>query len=119
MLLHAWFSIGCGMQDGELTPEDLLLMCKLGSLLTSRSINECISHEESLQRGHDLATQWLHPTAEPVELLDNRTSKPLHPADLSALHVQFSWIRTASDRHTQRQMIASVHTYSCCISKPA
>ena len=67
------------MQDGELTPDDLLLMCKLGSLLTSRSINECISHKESLQRGHDLATQWLHPTAEPVELLENRTSKPLSP----------------------------------------
>ena len=37
----------CILQDGELTPDDLLLMRKLGSLLATCSNNECISHEDS------------------------------------------------------------------------
>ena len=64
-------------QEANLTLDDLDLMCKLGSMLLSRSSSECISHSGSLQQAKDLAAQWLHPTAEPLSVLDNNTSKPL------------------------------------------
>ncbi|KAL0047431.1 hypothetical protein WJX82_003190 [Trebouxia sp. C0006] len=62
-------------QDKEelLTPEDLLIMCKLGNLLVSRPMTECISHAEALQQAHSLAMQWLHPTASQIASLDNNT----------------------------------------------
>ncbi len=65
------------LQEELLTPEDLLIMCKLGNLLVSRPMTECISHAEALQQAHSLAMQWLHPTASQIASLDNNTSEYL------------------------------------------
>ena len=65
------------LQEVPLTPDDLLIMCKLGNLLVSRPMTECISHAEALQQAHSLAMQWLHPTASQVASLDNNTSEYL------------------------------------------
>lgn len=63
------------LQETPLTPDDLLLMCRLGNLLVSRPTTECISHAEALQEAQNLAVQWLHPTGSPVPSLDNHTSE--------------------------------------------
>ena len=63
------------LQEELLTPDDLLIMCKLGNLLVSRPMTECISHAEALQQAHSLAMQWLHPTASHIASLDNNTSE--------------------------------------------
>ena len=65
----------CILQHVPLTPDDLMLMCKLGNLMVSRPTTECFSHAETLQKAHDLAMQWLHPTDTPIYSLDNSTSE--------------------------------------------
>ncbi len=65
------------LQEVPLTPDDLLIMCKLGNLLVSRPMTECISHAEALQQAHSLAMQWLHPTASHIASLDNNSSEYL------------------------------------------
>ena len=76
-LICRFMLVVSNIQEADLTSDDLELMCKLGSLLLSRSSSECISHSASLQQAKDLAAQWLHPTAEPLSLLDDNTSKLL------------------------------------------
>ncbi|DBA84095.1 TPA: hypothetical protein ACH3X1_006573 [Trebouxia sp. C0004] len=64
-------------KESPLTPDDLLIMCKLGNLLVSRPMTECISHAEALQQAHSLAMQWLHPTASHIASLDNNTMEQI------------------------------------------
>ena len=63
------------LQETPLTPDDLLLMCRLGNLLVSRPTTECISHAEALQEAQNLAVQWLHPTGSPIPSLGKHTSE--------------------------------------------
>lgn len=78
------------LQEVPLTADDLLIVCKLGNLLVSRPMSQCISHAEALQQAHSLAMQWLHPTASHIASLDNNTSEylPLCLSLMSTFAVQ-------------------------------
>ena len=63
-------------------PEDFSLLCKLGSRMVSRPTTVCISHAEALQQAHDLAMQWLHPTDEPMDVVEGTTSRSCFPVQV-------------------------------------